>query len=70
LLTLDGLLDATGWVGRDQTIVHSLIERGRENALHHAHCVGVEALLDLASLEGADVCRSELAEPQTSEKRN
>ena len=65
-----GLFHAACGVGRDQTVVHRLVQRGREDTLHHADGVGVQALLDLAGLEGADVCRSELAEPQTSEKRN
>jgi hypothetical protein len=67
---LDGLFHAAGWVGRNKAVVHGLIERRREDALHHADGVGIQTLLDLAGLEGADVCCSELAEPQTSEKRN
>jgi hypothetical protein len=70
LLTLDGLFHAAGWVGGNKAVVDGLVERCREDALHHADGVGVQTLLDLAGLEGADVCRSELAEPQTSEKRN
>jgi hypothetical protein len=70
LLTLDGLLHAAGGVRGNEAVVYCLVERSRENSLHDADGVGIQALLDLASLEGADVCRSELAEPQTSEKRN
>jgi hypothetical protein len=36
--------------------------------LHHADGVGVEALLDLADLEGADVGSRELTEPKTPEE--
>jgi hypothetical protein len=70
LLTLDSLLHAAGWIERDQAVVHSLVERSRENPLHHAHGVGVQAIFDLPSLEGAHVGRCEFAEPQTSEERH
>ena len=70
MLTLDGLFDAAGWVEGNKVVVHGLVERSREDALHHADGVGVQTLLDLAGLEGADVCRSELAEPQTPEERH
>jgi hypothetical protein len=63
-----GLFHATGGVRGDQAIVHRLVQRGRENPLHHADGVGVEALLDLAGLEGADVGSRELTEPKTSEE--
>jgi hypothetical protein len=67
LLTLDSLLHAAGGVGRDQAVVHRLVERGRENSLHDANGVGIQALLDLASLEcayagGAQVSQLDAAE--------
>jgi hypothetical protein len=70
LSSRSGFFHAAGGVGWDQAIVHRLVQRGRENPLHHADGVGVQALFDLAGLEGRHVDRRELAEPQTSEERH
>ena len=70
LSTRSGLLDAACGVGRDQVVVHGLVQRGREDPLHHADGVGVEALFDLAGLEGADVGSRKVADPQASEERH
>jgi hypothetical protein len=57
-------------IGRDQTVVHRLVECRGEVVLHQADGVGVQALFDLAGLEGADVGGRELAEPHTAEERH
>jgi len=58
----------TGGVRWDQVVVHSLVERGREDPLHHADGVGVQSFLDLASLEDADVSRGEFPKPDPAEE--
>jgi hypothetical protein len=51
LSSRSGFFHAAGGVGWDQAIVHRLVQRGRENPLHQADGVGVQALFDLAGLE-------------------
>ena len=62
MLTLDSLFHAGRRVGWDQAVVYCLVERGREDSLHHAEGVGVEALIDRAGLEGAHVGGTQLAQ--------
>ena len=60
--------EAARGVLKDEPVVYRPVECRRKDSLHHADGVGVEALLDLAGLEGADVGSRELTEPKTSEE--
>jgi hypothetical protein len=68
LITLDGFFHAAGWVGGNKAVVHGLIERRREDALHHAYGVGVQTLLDLAGLEGAHVGGAQVSQLDAAEE--
>jgi hypothetical protein len=70
LITLDGLFHAAGGVRRNKAVVHSLVERRREDALHHADGVGVQTLLDFAGLEGAHVGGTQLAQLDAPKERH
>src|SRR5829696_1168942 len=70
LLTLDGLLHAAGGVRGNEAVVYCLVERGRENSLHHADGVGVQTLLDRAGLEGAHVGGTQLAQLDAPKERH
>ena len=68
MLTLDGLLHAAGGVRGNEAVVYCLVERSRENSLHDAHGVGIQALLDLASLEGAYVGGAQVSQLDAAEE--
>jgi hypothetical protein len=68
LLTLDGLLQAAGGVGGNNAVVHGLVERSRENSLHDADGVGIQALLDLAGFEGAHVGGAQVSQLDAAEE--
>ena len=70
MLTLDGLFHAAGGVGGNEAVVYCLVERCREDSLHHADGVGVQTLLDLAGLEGAHVGGTQVAQLNAPKERH